>query len=354
MDAANLKKLQEYAAFIAKKAEQEEAEGKGSEAAKDYIKLVDILLILGREAKDHPTWLRYTKSAEFYQNRVRSIVSAGKSNAGNAGQATPPPPVAQTVATQGAPGEAPPPHSQPDRTANQPSPAKVSPIKRFFGFQKNETKPSESQSGSEQKNPDQEKSEIASSATTTSLAGVAEMPPTANSGGPKKDETREETKSPAPKEADVPKIEEEEKTVPYSVYERLVSENKLLQEKIDSLKNRAGTLEKENRDLAEKLGSMVSRAEYEEMKQRLSDSVPKDQLSDLQKIYAESTVPRELYVEAEKRAARLEAKLENSLPASVFDKLASDISLMIATAEIPLNDAAPKEKENPDGDSKVN
>src|SRR5579875_1980800 len=81
MDAAKVKKLQEYAAYLSKQAETKEAEGKGSEAIKDYLKLVDILLIFAREAKDHTSWLKYTKQAEAYQNKVRSIVAATSSSA---------------------------------------------------------------------------------------------------------------------------------------------------------------------------------------------------------------------------------------------------------------------------------
>ncbi|MGI0083798.1 MAG: hypothetical protein ACREBQ_01820, partial [Nitrososphaerales archaeon] len=59
MDAAKTKKLEEYATILEKQAQSVESQGNMNEAAKLYVKLIDIFLLLAREAPDHPTWAKY-------------------------------------------------------------------------------------------------------------------------------------------------------------------------------------------------------------------------------------------------------------------------------------------------------
>jgi hypothetical protein len=376
MDAANLKKLQDYAAYLAKQAEKEEDDGKTSEATKSYLKLIDVLLLLGRESKDQQTFLRYTSSAEFYQKKVKGLITVSQSSA-----ATQPgriQPKQSDVQTHDERRDAQKPSLgvslQPiqkvesERSANgggsissqATSGAKTNPFRRILGsFQtkNDQLRDEESQKGEQegegkastsqarqttlskdteigvssaisksQGNGEVAQAPESASNETRMLASAQEEEPTKKNYY---EESRDNqpTKTPSNSQSDV---------AAYSKYENLLSENKELQERIDFLKQKVSSLEKENRDLAERLGRMVSRAEYEELKRQLSESVPRNLYENLQKTCAETMVPRELYVEAEKRASKLEEKLENSYPASVLDKLANDISFIIATAEIPL------------------
>ncbi|MDG7000197.1 MAG: hypothetical protein JRN15_13920, partial [Nitrososphaerota archaeon] len=70
MDAEKSKKLQQYAVTLNEQAMGEEKSGKVQEAAKHYLKLVDVFLVLAAEAQDHNTWQQYIHQAETYQNRA--------------------------------------------------------------------------------------------------------------------------------------------------------------------------------------------------------------------------------------------------------------------------------------------
>ncbi len=373
MDAANLKKLQDYAAYLAKQAEKEEADGKTSDATKSYLKLIDVLLLLGRESKDQQTFLRYTSSAEFYKKKVKGLITVSQSLT-----ATQPGRTQQSdVQTHDEPRERQKPlvgvslqPVQKVESANEvgsigsqgTSGAKTNPFRRILGsFQtKNdhlrgeesqkrgqEGEGKESTSQTRQTTPSKD-AEIGVSSAVSKILGngeVAQVPESASNetrmlaaAQEEKESTKkiyyQESGDNHPTKKTV--FDSQSEVAAYSKYENLLSENKELQERIDFLKQKVSSLEKENRDLAERLGRMVSRAEYEELKRQLSESVPRSLYENLQKTCAETMVPRELYVEAEKRASKLEEKLENSYPASVLDKLANDISLIIATAEIPL------------------
>lgn len=373
MDAANLKKLQDYAAYLAKQAEKEEADGKTSEATKSYLKLIDVLLLLGRESKDQQTFLRYTSSAEFYQKKVKGLITVSQSLT-----ATQPGRTQQSdVQTHDEPRERQKPlvrvslqPVQKVESANEvgsigsqgTSGAKTNPFRRILGsFQtKNdqlrgeesqkrgqEGEGKESTSQARQTTPSKD-AEIGVSSAVSKILGngeVAQVPESASNEARMLAAAQEEEESTKkiyyqesgdnhPTKKTV--FDSRSEVAAYSKFENLLSENKELQERIDFLKQKVSSLEKENRDLAERLGRMVSRAEYEELKRQLSESVPRSLYENLQKTCAETMVPRELYVEAEKRASKLEEKLENSYPTSVLDKLANDISLIIATAEIPL------------------
>ncbi|MHB1907529.1 MAG: hypothetical protein ACYCQJ_01505 [Nitrososphaerales archaeon] len=75
MDSAKLKKLQEYSLVLKSQASSKEAQGNVSEALKDYVKLVDILLLLANESKDHPTWQKLIAEAESYQKKARTLAN---------------------------------------------------------------------------------------------------------------------------------------------------------------------------------------------------------------------------------------------------------------------------------------
>ena len=75
MDSAKLKKLQDYSLVLKSQASSKEAQGNVSEALKDYVKLVDILLLLANEARDHPTWQKLIAEAESYQKKARALAN---------------------------------------------------------------------------------------------------------------------------------------------------------------------------------------------------------------------------------------------------------------------------------------
>ena len=64
-------------------------------------------------------------------------------------------------------------------------------------------------------------------------------------------------------------------------------------------------------------------------------------------------VPRDVYIEAEVRAARFELELKNTVPRNVLDDLASQVSLISTLSSIPLDEekaAAQKAKEHEEND----
>ena len=265
MDAAKTKKLEDYAVVLERQAQSEEFQGNGNEAAKIYVKLIDIFLLLAREAPDHPTWVKYATRAESLQKKTKELIA--NSNSEN-------------------------------------SQGKANAIKKILGIKSSEEK---SIAGDVKPEKLQELAHVQSKLSAPPLALNQES------------------------------IQSQEAMIPKRLYDELLERSKQLESRAGSMVERSDyeALEAKYTDANEKLSSMPSKSEYDELRHRLSNSVPRIQYEELQKAFV-NLIPKDTYNAAQARIAELESQLENSIPKSVLDNLANEVSLLIVTAAIPM------------------
>ncbi|HVB12208.1 MAG TPA: hypothetical protein VNE86_03680 [Nitrososphaerales archaeon] len=305
MDAEKNKKLQQYAVVLTEKAEGEEKSGKHDEAIKHYLKLVDVFLVLAAEAQDHNTWLQYIRQAEAYQSRTRALVPKDQRDPGSR----------NNVDSQ---------RESPDGSQSSENvQSKLNPLRKMLKpFQRNEE---ESIGVAPKGLPQQHRSQMQSMIPTQQPPRLSTNIPVENGISPE-------------------------------VYQRVLSENKILRDKISAMtkevEERIATLERTNKDTEQKISEMVPRAdydalqsefynsvpkiEYERVKAELLNSVPKAHYDDLLNRIADM-VPKEIYLDAERRTMELESTIKNSTPNKVIEDLASEISLLGLLSEVPLS-----------------
>ena len=75
MDPAQLKKLEDYVAFLLKKGAEEERTEDYAEAIPTYLKIVDVLLVMADVAPNHPYWVKCTSAAEANQKKIRTLIA---------------------------------------------------------------------------------------------------------------------------------------------------------------------------------------------------------------------------------------------------------------------------------------
>lgn len=78
--------------------------------------------------------------------------------------------------------------------------------------------------------------------------------------------------------------------------------------------------------------STVPKDDYVALQSQFTNFVPKQTFEEMQKSYADTTVPREQLSAAEARLQELEAKLGNSIPRADHDELMTRITSMIGEA----------------------
>lgn len=291
-----------------------ESEGRNEDAAKTYIKLVDVLLLLARETEDHTKWSEYTKRAEDYQNRVRSLIPPDQEFGARPIPRAPEqrPQVQKPI--------------QPKQTVPSPpsldAAAKGGALRKILKpFQHGEETP------------------MISTARPPALAPTAIIP-----------------------QSTVPSIQQQkpsEQEIMISSLERrleaAMGEIKSLKEKLDSAASERENVvlyyESQIRELNERLSvsipksefdmlqsqlsEMITKQEYERLKAELSQRVPREEYDDLLSKLMDS-VPREIYVASELKAAKLEESLKTTLPKKVLDELASEVTLLGMLAKIPI------------------
>ena len=282
---------------LAEQAKEEERSGKSDEAIKHYLKLVDVFLVLTAETRDHNTWIQYIRQAEAYQTRTKTMIPKGQQDIGSRNPG---------VNNQHSEG-----HHIGDSTQHV-----LNPLKKILKpFQRN----------------DGEMSEFTLSQRPSMLSGIASQQP---------------AKVSTNNTADI---------VPSEVYQRVLSEDKILGEKNSALtkakEEQAASLEKGYRELEEKISGMVPRAdyealqsefdnsipkiEYERVKSELLNSVPKAHYDDLLNRIADM-VPKQVYLDAERRSLELEEMVKNSIPKKVIEASASEVSMLRVLSEVPL------------------
>lgn len=311
MDSAKVKKLQDYASFLAKQAESKEIQGNGAEAARDYVKLVDILLLLANEAKDHPSWQQIVAKVEYYQKKIKTL--GNPSEASQVQNKTrelesmkfeekTPTALHQTVQEKPVDPNA----------ANSPS-SLLKSFRKIPGFM------GKAQEQPRSRPPDTQTSQVEkpvpSSSTEASNGWMNELP----------------------KPRLVSAIESKQEIS----YSDIASENEKLKARIEALeaneKDYVSTFEEIKMQTEEKISSMVSKEEYELVQLKLLESVPKTEYEKLKETIR-TMVPREKFVEAERYISELEAQLENSVPKTVLSQIEEYTSLLISTSSISLVD----------------
>jgi len=339
LDTRRQQKLQELVRTLGIRAQQEEEADNKDEAAKLYIKLIDVLLLLARESgDDHQLWVKYTKQAEAYQGKVKALISSGR--------------ISDTVksnfALGGAPTKAAIPSPTTDSTFEWPSNSyqqfstagveqnasaqnKESTLKKILKpFQRISSEPQEVQSyvipGYQQRSSES-MSTVGFSKTPQAFAGV-----------------------------------------PYDLFQQVLAESRSVQDRVaalikerDSLSQSFEAMEKEFGELKSKtvpkedyevlqaklIENQTTKAQLEKAEEELQNSVPKSQYDELLAKISDM-VPRDVYIEAEVRAAKFELELKNTVPRNVLDDLASQVSLISTLSSIPLDEeetTAQKSKE---------
>jgi len=353
MDAEKNKKLQQYATILTDQAKEAEQSGKSDEAIKHYLKLVDVFLVLASEATDHTTWMQYIRQAEAYQTRIRSLVPKDQPTQDIVGR-IPPPPSER--------GPLPPSMRRPETTVSQGVPnsqgippqvsSRTSPISKIL-------KPF--QSGREIGNPleDFTVSSILSTPNPRPQNSQAVAVPQVQPQNP-------QLQSQKPPE---PRVEERQ-PVPHELYDRALSENKVIHERLQAIMketdDKVSFLESRNRELEDRVAMMVSKADYDQLRLEFENMVPKHEYDRLRTELASTVpishydqlldrianmVPREIYMASERRILELEDNLRRSVPLAVIDDIANEVSYVSILAEVPPIVNEPSKKEGNDGET---
>lgn len=303
MDSAKLKKLQDYSVFLTQQAESKEAQGNTSEAIKDYVKLVDVLLLLANEAKDHPTWQQLIGRAEFYQKKARSMADPNSTSSNNSSSSV--------------------------FKSFRKLPSLIGNNKKTNSFNNNLAKEEPSLAGS----PTQ---------PTTILSSWSKDLKQPNSRPEVKASIPPSGSSPSTNSSQVvtlQEVKEEEKMVPFSVYTQVLHEKSKLEDEVKALqmkeKEYLNSLEAKEKQLEDTLSSMIPRSEYEGVCSRLENSVPREEY---EQALAISSIPKERYAELQARVVELEMKLQNSVPAAIIDEILEYVSFLVSTVAEKSND----------------
>lgn len=236
MDSGKLKKLQDYSIVLKSQAESKEAQGNRAEAVKDYVKLVDILLLLANETSDHQVWQRLISQAEEYQRKVRVIADP------NFKQERTKSPAYEIKTSDKEPGQT----------------SILNPFRSLIG-----------------------KSQDAKTEASQAVAAPGIISSWAKDLNTK----------PTPPPQNMPVQIEKEDSVSFSLYSQLLHEKTVLSEELESIRTKEkeyiATIESKNREISvikSELSSRIPRSEYDSLKESLSkDVVPIEKYIELQK-----------------------------------------------------------------------
>jgi hypothetical protein len=312
MDASKVKKLQDYASFLMKQAESKEQQGNSTEAARDYVKLVDILLLLANEAKDHPTWQQIITKVEYYQKKVKALGSGADSP--KAGQSSSQKIDSQVQGLSNA--------SPVQKTGEQgaSSSSLLKSFRKISSFGKNQSND----------NSKQRSSDSQAIMTTVEKTSTQSYIDPASSW-----------MSQFPKPRAIPAIEakEQAQASPSPAYLDLMAENDELKKRVAALeaneKEYLSAFEEIKKQTEEKIASMVPKQELEAVQLKLLESVSKTEYEKLKEVLKDM-VPKEKLREAERYTSELEARLENSIPRTVLSQIAEYTSLLISSSSFSL------------------
>lgn len=356
MDPDKNKKLQQYATILTDQAKEAEQAGKSDEAIKHYLKLVDVLLVLASEAPDQNTWRQYIRQAEAYQTRIRSLVPVDQTTQSIEARIPPPPSERSAIQSNAQRPASPLPQAATGPSQGLPPTASTSskqgPISKIF-------KPF--QSGSREVGGSQDELTSISSLLSPNLRQTAPQASSAQSTQPQAMPMTNQKLTTSPSD--------ERSPVPRELYERALSENKVLHERLQSIikesDDKVAFLESRNRELEERIAMTVSRSDYEQLRAEFENMVPKHEYDRIRTELSNTVpishydqlldrianmIPREIYMASERRILELEDKLRHSVPVAVIDDIANEVSYVSILAEVPpiVDETPKKEDENRD------
>jgi len=352
LDPEKNKKLQQYATILTDQAKDAEQSGRPEDAIKHYLKLVDVFLVLASEAPDHNTWMQYIRQAEAYQTRIRSLVPKDQVTQDISGRIPPPPSERTGVQTNIRRADTA--VSQIPQTTPQPNAPRTGPIskilKPFQGRAEQAGVPDDVTSNLLQPN-------VRPTLQSAGAPTVQPQSPPANLQRQQQPQSPDEIRNP----------------VPHELYDRLVSENKILHERLQTIikesDDKVAFLESRNRELEDRVAMMVSRSDYEQLRAEFENMVPKHEYDRLRTELSNTVpishydqlldrianmVPRDIYMSSERRILELEDSLRHSVPLAVIDDIANEVSYVSILAEVPpiVNDV-PEERKKEDRKSNV-
>jgi len=338
MDAEKYKKLQQYATILTDQAKDAEQSGKSEDAIKHYLKLVDVYLVLASEAPDHNTWMQHIRQAEAYQTTIRSLVPKDQ-------------------ATQDIVSRIPPPPAERDQGVGKRPDLGVS---RIGANSQTITPSSTPRSGSISKifRPFQSGKETTLQEdliTSTGLTGPANIARQSSSLVGTTTQVQPQTiASNQSTQKVVPPQVDERLPVPHELNDRALSENKILHERLQSIvkesDDKVAFLESRNRELEDRVAMMVSKEDYDQLREEFENTVPKHEYDRLKTELSNTVpvthydqlldrianmVPREIYMASVKRVLELEDSLRNSVPFTVIEDIANEVSIVSILAEVP-------------------
>ena len=327
MDAEKNKKLQQYAAILADQAKEAERTGKPEDGIKHYLKLVDVFLVLASEAPDHNTWLQYIRQAEAYQTRIKALVP-NQFVAPDISGRIPPAPEERPTSSPPARREV----SATEISPNQQGSPKSGALNKILKpFQRGDL---------------EDPGVAATSPAQTRVQPAPLLQPRAQTSMQQVQQSQVSANS-------TPKTEDKG-PVPHELYERSLSENRILHERLQAIvketDEKIAFLESRTRELEERVAMMVPKIDYESLRAEFQNTVPKHEYDRLKTELAGTVpishydqlldriagmVPRDLYVASEKRVLELEDLLRRSVSFTEIDELANEVSFMSIVAEVP-------------------
>ena len=133
-------------------------------------------------------------------------------------------------------------------------------------------------------------------------------------------------------------------------FPRTGSSTRGLQSIVKETDEKIAFFESRTRELEERIALMVPKIDYEALRAEFQNTVPKHEYREAEDRTCKHSpishydqlldriagmVPRELYVNSEKRVLELEDLLRRSVPFTEIDELANEVSFMSIVAEVP-------------------
>jgi len=75
MDSVKFQRLKDYVNTLVQQGDQYEKEKEYEMAIEKYLKVVDVLLVMGDSAPNYPMWVQCTDKAEAFQKKVKNLIA---------------------------------------------------------------------------------------------------------------------------------------------------------------------------------------------------------------------------------------------------------------------------------------
>ena len=75
MDSGKFQKLKDYVNLLVQQGDTYEKEREYELAIEKYLKVVDVLLIMGDSAPTYPMWVQCTDKAQAFQKKIKNLIA---------------------------------------------------------------------------------------------------------------------------------------------------------------------------------------------------------------------------------------------------------------------------------------